>query len=374
MIRRRRLVPAVVTLWLLAASEARPDAFYTVTDLGLAGNFGTNGIAKINDAGQVAFAGLVGGQSHVMLYTPGSGTADLGTVNGASMHVDALNNSGQIVGYYLSSTNVQGGFLYSGVQLQDLGPSGFIEANGINNSGVVVGSSSGQTGFQVLIDNNGIVVNLSQTPGGPPTVAGRMSINDSGQIVGNAGGSYNSGWFYDPGKLATPPSTVPTSLSIPAGLNNNGIAVGTANTNNFFQAATYDSSTGTTTFLGAAGGRSSFAFGINDTGTIVGSVQGQSDFGSYESYAMIDTGAGLVDLNSLIAPGSGWYLYEAYGINDRGQIVGIGYNGGNLDVFLLTPGVVPEPGSLVLLTAGMVGLALRRRAATRPGRVALPAS
>jgi len=38
----------------------------------------------------------------------------------------------------------------------------------------------------------------------------------------------------------------------------------------------------------------------------------------------------MIDLNALLPTGSGWQLFEAYGINDSGQITGYGYiNGGS---------------------------------------------
>jgi hypothetical protein len=57
-------------------------------------------------------------------------------------------------------------------------------------------------------------------------------------------------------------------------------------------------------------------------------------------------GVGMVDLNSLIDPSSGWVLLQAIGINDSGQIVGQGQFDGQTRAFLLTP--VPEPKHLVL--------------------------
>jgi hypothetical protein len=44
-----------------------------------------------------------------------------------------------------------------------------------------------------------------------------------------------------------------------------------------------------------------------------------------------------VDLNTLIAPYSGWFLQFANGINNRGQIAGMGLLNGAQHGYILTP-------------------------------------
>ena len=78
------------------------------------------------------------------------------------------------------------------------------------------------------------------------------------------------------------------------------------------------------------GTNQSIAYGINSQGQIVGISQNTN--GSNE-HAFLVSGGTMQDLNSLINRSSGWTLYQANAINDFGQIVGMGNNGG----FLLTP-------------------------------------
>ncbi|MGI5247368.1 hypothetical protein [Dactylosporangium sp. CA-139066] len=48
-------------------------------------------------------------------------------------------------------------------------------------------------------------------------------------------------------------------------------------------------------------------------------------------------GTAITALDTLIPAGSGWTLREANGINDRGEIVGVGLHNGVLRGYRLTP-------------------------------------
>ena len=77
----------------------------------------------------------------------------------------------------------------------------------------------------------------------------------------------------------------------------------------------------------------------------------------------------MLDLNSLIAPGSGFTLVPAYGISNTGYITGNGFaSDGSAHAFLLIPAAVPEPAGWVLLGTGALALlacAARRRTGHR---------
>jgi len=91
---------------------------------------------------------------------------------------------------------------------------------------------------------------------------------------------------------------------------------------------------------------------------------------------MLDNGK-LTDLNSLLPPGSNWTLEAATGINNLGQIVGIGVDAGWTTTFLLTPSSlgdppdppnVPEPTSLICFAGILAGVIARRTIAARTRR------
>jgi hypothetical protein len=69
----------------------------------------------------------------------------------------------------------------------------------------------------------------------------------------------------------------------------------------------------------------------------------------------------MTDLNSLLPANSGWILSNATGINDSGQIVGVGTYNGQTQAFLLDTSA-PEPGTIALMIGG-AGLifAMRKR-------------
>jgi len=132
---------------------------------------------------------------------------------------------------------------------------------------------------------------------------------------------------YDGGKVINLGALPGGDFSEAKAINNRGQIVGVSHTTN-----TPDKKAESHAFL-YDGGRmtdlgSRFAYGINDTGTIVG-----ADFKG----ACCWIGGKQYLLDSQIPAGSGWHLSEAFGINARGQIVGRGDYKGQTRAYLLTP-------------------------------------
>ncbi|BBO36246.1 PEP-CTERM sorting domain-containing protein [Lacipirellula parvula] len=212
--------------------------------------------------------------------------------------------------------------------------------NSINERGDIAGvDAKGAFVFIPTVPNGlaGVRYPLSATPMGLASSA--AEINDVGQVAGDTVvGNRRHAMFWNP--------------QVPNG------------------------STGVMSDLGLLPGRlQSRAVDVNNAGMVVGVADDDSATSSSSanlinglSFLWTSSG-GMQNLGDLLdSTGAGWQLYGVRGINDRGQIVGIGSydpdgpGGVPLEVrgFLLNP--VPEPTTLALVCSGFACcLAARRR-------------
>jgi probable HAF family extracellular repeat protein len=272
-------------------------------------------VVGVNPAGQTT-GNLPDG--HAFLDNNGI-VVDLGTLGGTSSNAAALNASGNVVGDAQSSNGSYSAFLYDGT-MKSLGTLGGASsfAAAINNAGQVVGGSETATGVQhAFVYSNGTMQDLG-TLGGPTSSA--LAINNAGQIAGSS-------------QLA------------------NGL------THAFLISG------GQMIDLGSLG-NSSYGFGLNASGAVVGMAYLPNGNNGVSNRAFLSLNGGpIVDLNSLVANASGWTLTTATGISDSGQIVGIGTVNGTPHGFLLVP--VPEPSSVVVVGMASLALVMRRARVSR---------
>jgi hypothetical protein len=113
------------------------------------------------------------------------------------------------------------------------------------------------------------------------------------------------------------------------------------------------------------GGTGSTATGINRWGDVVGNTGSGGAARGFGWLGFLSTGAGLVDLNTVVDPASGWMITDASGINDAAQIAATACHGGVTGdcraVRLDLVAAVPEPASLATLGLGPLLIGARTR-------------
>jgi probable HAF family extracellular repeat protein len=354
----RLVVGSVAALGLFLATAGTAPGDYIVTDLGTPFGFGGSTAYGINDAGQIVGNAYGKGWDSGFVYSNGSMTA-VGSPGAYRSVATAINSSGQVVGYNVSSTSLRSAFLYSNSVLIPLTDGSESAAFAINSAGNVVGLMHNHA---FLYDGHGYT-DLG-TFGGIYSVA--SGINNRGQVVGyNFANGLGHASLYSYGKttdLGSLQGHFGSSWAL--AINNVGQVVGWSSAPWGMHAFLY--SGGKMSDLGTLGGDESQARAINDAGQVVG--YSNLSKGSSQYHAFLYQNGKMIDLNSLIPPETHFTLLQAFGINNQGQIVGTGVGpDGSQQAFVLTPTDAPEPSSLMLLGIGGLGLAgyasRRKRAA-----------
>jgi len=229
----------------------------------------------INNHGQVTvYGGLPGTPVQAFRFTPELGFEPLGSLGGTQTEADGINNAGQVTGFSSTADGREHAYRYTdGIGMVDIGMA-FNNSRGfsINDFGWVAGWADGNA----IVFRDAGNINL-----GPGLAYG---INNVGDVAGRTFvvPGHPTAFVYRNGELLILSDEVFGDAAL-LDINNNGLAVG------------------------------------------VGTV-GVFQTALFWSYSPVS--GGLVDLNSLIPPESGWYLIVAAAINDAGQITGTGiFNG-----------------------------------------------
>ncbi|HWY48359.1 MAG TPA: hypothetical protein VNX70_13315 [Bryobacteraceae bacterium] len=267
--------------------------------------------------------------------SPSYSVNDLGTLGSSSAIGFKINNSGTVVGwaetiygYSQAFQSASGGSLQA---LPSLAASDSY-AMGINSAGVIVGTNYVDGQPHGVIWNGGI-------GNGPGTDLGAgiyaTGVNDPGVVVGGDGHAFvlASGVYQDLGVLAG------GNWSSAYGINNSGTVVGYGNVaSGNFGGFVWTPQSGMLQ-LGTFGGLNSYAMGVNNSGEVIGYASLSSGY----EHAFSAVGGVMTDLGTL--GGSSF----AYGINDSGEIVGYSWptTGDNPHAFLYLNGMLIDLNSLI---------------------------
>lgn len=344
-----------LAFFALAISEQSAAISYTITDLGtLPGSTDSIGYG-LNDYGQVAGYSTSVSGSYAFRYSGGQIQA-VGSLNGETNMARGINNSGYVVGGSNPGGTIQRAFIYDGATMQDLGVGNYSWAGDINNSGYIVGYAAPDrnTPYRAFLFAGGTKYDL-----GAGNYSSATGINDGGQIIGVTGTTtIQRSFLYQNGVLTYLDSMGFQQMQAVA-ISNTGYATGVLyGSTGPYRAFLYDGQA--VNVLGTLGGDYSDGYGVNDRGHVVG----VSRKAGGTQRAFYYDGTTMLDLNNLIAPGSGWELVGASAINSSDQITGWGIINGSTHAYLMTPtSVVPVPAAFWLFGSGLVGLFgfMRRR-------------
>jgi len=342
-------------LWSMCtvALPATAAPRYTLTDTATLIPGHTFQAVALNDRGA-----LVGtrGDGHAVIVTPGQGEPiDIGTLPSQSPGFEtrpvpaAINNYGQVSGtvYYNTTENdppvIVRGFLYTpGVGMTDIGllPTQYLPTTygvGLNDRGVVLAMSVGGSRWETITFSLGrglevLPTALDVQPEG---------INDRGQILGTLlTNAQQASYIYDRGTV-TEIQGAGAVYVYAHDINDRGWVTGGMSRDRVRgQAFLYKPGTGIVDLM-AGGANDGFintgGLALNNRGQVVGSGWNGSDTAGF----YFDEETGIVRLSKLVEPADmvGWRLWDAFAINDRGQILAYGLrDGSNLaTVVLLTP-------------------------------------
>ncbi len=299
---------------------------------------------------------LYGAFYHSVSAGSGAGSATIlpnlssGTGTYASSNAYGVNAAGQIVGYSYAADNNYHAAVWtkngSSWSVTDLGTSGSAScADAINANGMIAGQITNSSGYldaatwtyngSAWVANDLINRSLSANNDG---AAYALAVNDNGVAVGG-------------GSLASFPTTTSNAFRF----NGDGTVT---NLGNLGGSGSIINQPFPMSYVGA----SNAAMGINDSGVIVGESCINTSQSAYHAFIYGYQGNNTMqDMNTVFAgmiPANISYLACATAIDNNGDITGVAVTTAGTDEgFLLTaPAATPEPSTLLLAVAGLVGL------------------
>ena len=330
-------------LFALGCVCSTVSAAVEITDLGTLGGAWSDAYS-INNSGQVVgLSQTAGGSSHTFLYQNGQ-MIDLYPLNGQDSEPMGINNLGQVASgaiatngiYYPAIYDSRTGEITMPGSLGGVNPGGIAgAAMAINRSGQAVGYSYVPSGeWHAFFYDKGVMRDIGCLPNESGVCYSyAIDINDNGQVVGGTGSDH--AFLYSNGVM-TQIEPSDSSAGRAYSINNQGQVVGYYYKGDVGRAFLY--SAGVFTAIGPVDSPYTVAFDINEPGQVVGStwvVDNDSCRDCYAPRAFLYENGVLTNLNALLPAGSEWKLVYAFGINDKGKIIGQGLVHGEYHAFLL---------------------------------------
>jgi probable HAF family extracellular repeat protein len=370
-----RIITGVIVLTILASPvqlaaqepESNNHHRYSLTSLGSLGGT-SSGASSINNRNWVSGSSDLPGDStqHAVLWAHGE-TFDLGTLGGPNSSVawpnhndhfvvgiaetpnlDPLGERWSCAAFFPSATgHTCLGFVWRDGVMSPLptlgGNNGY--AAGANRSGQIVGWAETAVHdptcvapqvlqFEAVIwgPREHEIQHLPPLPGDPDSAA--TAINDRGQVVGISGTCYKAvgalsakhAVLWENGSAIDIGNLGGVAWNTPAAISNRGEVAGFSDLpgddpdHPNFHAFRWTRKAGIEDLGTLPGDRLSLAYGINERGQVVGQSIGRSG-----SRAFLWESGVMVDLNALVPPGSPLLIY-ANDVNDAGRIVGQAYD------------------------------------------------
>ena len=315
----------------LRADSAR----YTVEDLGTLADGSVPTVTGMNAAGQMS-GYVVQPSSGMPRAVRFDGTAwsyvpDVSTFYSVAW---GINEHGDLVGYHFDGAAFRAFRYMSGPGLSSIDPlpGGFVILGlAIDPDGTVFGQSeseNGNVGFRAPV--NGPAAALTELASGWSKACG---VNAAGQIVGYRLTELGQQAFRieQNGSVTDIPFAGTAPNAEACAINATGRVGGKTDVDGTQRAFTFEA--------GAPVNVDAFAASESKVEAIAGGVSvgwftSTADGGVH---AFVNSTEGSADLNTIIAPGTGWTLDQAFAVNAQGHIAGIGTLDGRRRAFRLKP-------------------------------------
>lgn len=339
--------------FVLCAAVASAQTIYDVTDIGILPGGVSSEARAVNNQGVVVGVSDAGiSWQRAFVWENGVLTELPGGPPNVRSWANDINDAGQIAGVIMNDGVNQMATLWENRNPISLGSFGGTQSGAmkIDQSGRVVGwamFSPDPTNrrYRPFLYENGVMTNLGLAPSEPYAEA--TAISDNGQFIVGDGpisqrsAQMNGPLVFDSINGVSPLGTLGGRSGSCRAVNDNGWMVG-ATDNGILGATGYYCDHAflyrdeKMIDLGVVYGNASRAYAVNNLNVIVG-TSWDSNAIPWAKRGFVRFDTQMIDLNTLLPPGSPWRIIDAFDINDNGQIVGSGQINGATHAVLLTP-------------------------------------